>query len=115
MMSNNDNNDVPKELSSMNNLTQKWVRSHSQSLPKNNEGGYQMNIDALFVKIYFCFTKRFGLKPVEAMLFALITSLSRLEETPCYMSKERMAGLLNVSTPTIFSALRTLMKKGVIE
>ena len=55
------------------------------------------------------------MKPVEAMLAALVESLSRAEGTTCFMGKEKMAGLLNVSPPTIFHALTVLRKKEIIE
>ena len=106
----------PQEPSDMSDLARQWSESHFKPSPeKNSNFVSQLNIDSRYVSVYFGFSKSYKLKPVEAMLAALVESLSRAEGTTCFMGKEKMAGLLNVSPPTIFHALTVLRKKEIIE
>lgn len=66
-----------------------------------------------YITVYWITLERFNLKSAEACLLFLIKGLSRNKD--CYASKNFLAKRLNISEATIYSLIRKLIKKGLLE
>lgn len=75
-----------------------------EQLKRNNGYGF----------IHWATFDEFKLKPDEAVLMALVESLSKKSGT-CYASKHTLARMLNVSDATIFRYIGNLVEKNVLQ
>lgn len=66
-----------------------------------------------YTTMYLGLLHKYDLTPAEELLLCIIYGLSK-KEGWCYASKETLAMMLNVSTPTIYNLIRKLRRKGLI-
>ena len=70
--------------------------------------------DWSYTLLNYGLTKKFNLKPVEAILVSHIIALSG-KRGYCYAGQKRLAKLVNVSIPTINTTLQKLLKRKILE
>ena len=75
-----------------------------------------LNYDLMYVRqVYLGMSRYFDLSPSEAMLLALVHTLSRDGKAWCYMGQKGLGSALNVAPQTAGEIVGRLEEKGLLE
>jgi len=70
--------------------------------------------ETCYTIIWWYTIQKFDLSQCEILLITLVGGLSK-KPGHCYASKKYIAHVLNVSVPTVYSAMEKLFEKGLLE